>query len=208
MQRPVAQSGEPNRRRQDRASSYPELLEVLLDPRRQDGRLGVELRELRVDLAHRRREVEVRVLLLGSDADVAAGRQAPVVGLYFGAVDELDQPLHIPQLAVGEALGEPVSLPPEVAHLAKLFDGSAPRLVGCLAGAGDVAAVPGVTGRGVALLLAGLDQPGRGLVELIGLLGKVAAGFHQRGEPVHQGAQRGAGEGGVVALRLCVADLQ
>jgi hypothetical protein len=88
-------------------------------------------------------KVEVGILVLGRDADVAAGREAPVVGGDLGAVDELDQAFDVAQFGVGEALDQPVGLAPVVADLLELVDGGAAGGVGGLAGAGDVAARPG-----------------------------------------------------------------
>lgn len=144
--------------------SYRQPLEVLLDRLGQAGRFGVQVREFGVDLAHGRREVEVLVLFLRGDPYVAAGREAPVVGLNVGAGDQLDEAGHVAEFAVGEALGQPVSLTPEVAYLAELVDGGAARPVGGLVGASDGACVSRIVGLRVALLFAGFGQAGRGLV--------------------------------------------
>ncbi len=126
------------------AFSYPQFLKILFDGRGQGDGLGVEVFQLDMDLAQGFLEVEVFIHFLGGDADVAAGGEAPVVGFDLLQVHQFDQAFHVAQFGFGEAFGEPVGLFPEVAHLFELFDSQPARFVGGLAGAGDVAADPGV----------------------------------------------------------------
>ena len=107
----------------------------------------------------------------------------------------LTKPLHVAQLRVGEAPGEPAGLAPEVAHFSELPPANEgfvllrevpAGLVGNLAGAGDLAGVPGVARPGVAFPLARLDQAGGEPAEPVGPSGEIVAGPGQRGEAVHQ----------------------
>ena len=148
-------------------------------------RLGVEVFQLHVDVAQGFLEVEVFVYFLRGDADVAAGGEAPVVGfdsLRSTSLPALPRHAVLPPGSARSASGPAV----EIAHLFELFDGGVPRLVGGLAGAGDVAVGPGIAVSGVALLLAGIDQAAGELVEQVRLLDQIAAGLGQRGKPVHR----------------------
>ena len=103
-------------------------------------------------------EIEVLVLFLGRDANVAAWGQAPIVGLDLGSVHELDQALHVTQVSVWKTAREPVRLPPEVAYLFELVDRVVACSVGGLTSASDFGADPGVARARVALLLARVDE--------------------------------------------------
>lgn len=70
-----------------------------------------------MDLSQILLEVQVLVLLLGGDADITAGGQAPVAGLYLMDARQLHPPLHITELGLREALGEPAALLLKVPHL-------------------------------------------------------------------------------------------
>src|SRR5690606_9732297 len=111
--------------------------------RRQLCGLRVEILELDVDLTQRFLEVEVLVLLLRRDAHITARREAPVCILELLPVDELYQSLDVAELTIGEALGEPLGLAPEVAHLAQVLDGELARVIQILALTGDVPTRPG-----------------------------------------------------------------
>src|SRR5512139_3685611 len=103
--------------------SYPQLLEVGLDLRRQFRRLFVEVGQFGVDVSQRLLEIEVLVLLRRRHAHVAAGREAPVGGFNLLAVHQLHQPRDGLQLGVGKAVLQPRRLPVEIDHALELLDG-------------------------------------------------------------------------------------
>ena len=130
-----------------------------------------------MDLAEGFLEVEVFIHLLGGNADVTAGGEAPVVGCDFFEVYQFDQAFHVAQFGVGEAFGEPMGLFPEVAHLFELFHGQPSRFVSSLAGTDDVAANPGLALFGVTLIFTGVDETSRQFVSEVRLFDQVAALF-------------------------------
>ena len=138
-----------------------------------------------MDLSQGFLEVEVFVLLLGGDACVTAGGQAPVVGLDLGPVHQLDLSLHVAEFGLGKTGGEPAGLFPEVTHLLEVRDRQLACLIRGLAQAGDVATIPGIALFGATYLLAGLDQAGGELVEQVTLFDQVAAGLGQRGKSIN-----------------------
>ena len=112
--------------------------------------------------------------------------RAPVVGLDFPPIHQLDQPFHITQFRLGKAFGEPVGLFPEVTHLFELFHRQGTGLVGGLAAPGDVTACPGAVIPEVALLFTAFDEAASELIEQIRLLDQVAAGFCKGCKAIHR----------------------
>ena len=97
--------------RASRPAHTPNSSKFSSDPRRQFRRFLVQPLQVDVDRAQRLLEVEVLVHLLRRDADIAAGRQAPVMRLRSSARStQLHQPLDIAQLRIREALLQPVGL--------------------------------------------------------------------------------------------------
>ena len=183
------------------SDSYPQLLKIPFYGSGQGDGFGVEVFQLDVDFAQGLFEVEVFVLFLGGDANVAAGGEAPVVGCDLLHVHQLDQAFHVAQLALREAAGEPVGLFPEVADLFQLLDGDAAGFVGGLAGAGEVLGVGSRIAlrfiRATGYVSDFVDEAGGEFVDEIGLFDEVAAGFGKGFECGGEFDQGGVGVGGL-----------
>ena len=82
-----------------------------------------------MNLSHGFFEVEVFVLLFGSNSYIASGGKAPVVCFDLFAVHQLDQSFHIVQFCIRETFGEPVSLLPEISYLFELHNGLCPGFI-------------------------------------------------------------------------------
>ena len=124
--------------------------------------------------------LEILVALLRCDADIATGRQAPIMRLDRGAIGHFHQPLDIAQLGVRKPLLKPVSLPHEVTREPQRLDCLGTRRLQRLARLGHVAIVPDFRISRVDVLHCDVDRAAGELRREIDLLDQIAATVRQR----------------------------